>query len=84
MLQYESESNHFFTEYTFCLPITTVYQPFSEDWGLLCSAVKLAAASQEATSTFASQVTAQSCKDTHRAHNNITYMSRVSVYLSLR
>ena len=84
MLQYESESNQFFTEFTFCLSIATVYQPFSEDWGLLCSAVELASASQEATSTFASQETAQSCKGTPGAQSNITYMSRVSVYLLLR
>ena len=45
---------------------------------------KLASASQEAASTFASQDTAQSCKDTHRTQSNITYMSRVSVYLLLR
>ena len=84
MLQYGTESNHFFTDYTFCLSIITIYQPFSEDWGLLCLQWKLASASQEAASTFASQDTAQSCKDTHRTQSNITYMSRVSVYLLLR
>ena len=41
MLQYETESNHIFTDYTFCLSIITVYQPFSEDWVLLCSAVEI-------------------------------------------